>query len=75
VLTFKRGINSNAPFCFQLQEVNSMWRKLFLSCLFVLVLFSQGYGAEERYTIPIDNCPILGPENAPITIVEFLDFQ
>jgi hypothetical protein len=52
-----------------------MWRKLFLSCLFVLVLFSQGYGAEERYTIPIDNCPILGPENAPITIVEFLDFQ
>jgi protein-disulfide isomerase len=29
----------------------------------------------KRYTVPIDGNPSLGPEDAPITIVEFSDYQ
>lgn len=52
-----------------------MWRRILV--LFIIVSFnsSLGYSAEKRYSIPIDNCPILGPADAPITIIEFLDFQ
>ena len=57
------------------QEVSEMWRNLLLTFLFVLILSSPGNSAEERYNIPIDNCPILGPADAPVTIIEFLDFQ
>lgn len=52
-----------------------MWKKLLLASLFVLCLSSLGISAEERYSIPIDNCPVLGPADAPITMIEFLDFQ
>ena len=31
--------------------------------------------ASERIRIDVENRPRLGPEKAPITIVEFLDFQ
>ncbi len=42
-----------------------------------LLLFTAGAAlpADQRATIPIDNSPTLGPENAPVTIVEFIDFQ
>jgi hypothetical protein len=30
---------------------------------------------EKRFTIPLGDSPATGPENAPITLVEFLDFQ
>jgi len=71
----KRDIKYNVPFCFLFLGGFPMCRKLLLAFLFVFFLFSPGYAAEERYSIPIDNCPILGPENAQITIIEFLDFQ
>ena len=29
----------------------------------------------QRYTVPIDDDPIYGPENAPITIIEFSDYE
>lgn len=29
----------------------------------------------KRYVVPIEDSPQLGPENAPVTIVEFLGFQ
>jgi len=35
---------------------------------------AQG-AAEKRYTIPVENSPSIGPADAPVTIVEFLDFQ
>jgi hypothetical protein len=30
---------------------------------------------EKRYSVPIGDSPSMGPENAPVTIIEFLDFQ
>jgi hypothetical protein len=30
---------------------------------------------EKRYDIPIGGSPQMGPANAPVTIIEFLDFQ
>ncbi len=44
--------------------------------LFVIILFIYVplYG-EERYSIPIEDSPSIGPEDAPVTIIEFLDYQ
>ncbi|MGD0884997.1 MAG: hypothetical protein ABSA46_09030 [Thermodesulfovibrionales bacterium] len=44
----------------------------------VLVLFlaaSVAFAQDKRYTVPIEGSPVLGPANAPVTIIEFLDFQ
>jgi hypothetical protein len=62
-------------FAFDYNEVNTMWKKLLPAIFFVLFLSSLGHAAEQRYSIPIDKTPILGPKNAQITIIEFLDFQ
>jgi hypothetical protein len=39
--------------------------------LFVPALVSAG----QRYDIPIEGSPSWGPEDAPVTIVEFIDYQ
>ncbi len=41
--------------------------------LFFLLSFS--IGAADRYEVPPGDCPSLGPENAPLTIIEFIDYQ
>jgi protein-disulfide isomerase len=42
----------------------------------LLLLFSVPAGAaDKRVTVPIGGSPSVGPENAPVTIVEFIDFQ
>lgn len=45
-----------------------------LSLVFLLLIAVPSI-AEERYTIPSENSPSYGPENAPVTIIEFLDYQ
>jgi len=30
---------------------------------------------EKRYQIPLENSPSTGPADAPVTVIEFLDFQ
>jgi len=30
---------------------------------------------EKRYDVPINDSPRTGPDSAPVTIIEFLDFQ
>jgi protein-disulfide isomerase len=35
----------------------------------------SGPDAERAYDLPVGNSPVKGPENAPITIVEFSDYQ
>ena len=41
----------------------------------LLLLSSLAFSAEPRYDVPIGDSPSMGPENAPITIIEFIDFQ
>lgn len=36
---------------------------------------SQGGFAETRYTVPLEGSPTIGPKNAPVVLVEFLDYQ
>ena len=47
--------------------------------LVLVVLFLQiacfASAQETRFTIPLDSSPSLGPADAPVTIVEFIDFQ
>lgn len=51
-----------------------MKRSIVLSLLLGLLSFTAA-GAADRITVPLDNSPSFGPENAPVTIVEFIDFQ
>ena len=43
----------------------------------VLLLLSGtlAFSADKRVTVPIGDSPSMGPENAPVTLVEFIDFQ
>ena len=51
-------------------------RNLLLATCVFLVVSSAVIAAEpERFAVPLGNSPRLGPENAPVTIIEFLDFQ
>lgn len=43
--------------------------------LLLLLIASYSYADEKRYNVPIEDSPALGPENAPVTIIEFLDYQ
>ena len=46
-----------------------------LICIVVLLLFGVVQASEKRTEIPIGDSPSLGPADAPITIIEFIDFQ
>lgn len=50
-------------------------KKIFI--VLFLVFLSAGVFAEseKRYTISIDNSPSYGSKNAPVTIIEFIDYQ
>lgn len=50
-----------------------MRRYFFLILLFLIA--SHAGAQEKRYDVPIGDSPQLGPANAPVTIIEFIDFQ
>jgi hypothetical protein len=41
----------------------------------LLLLGTVAFSAEKRVAVPIGGSPSMGPENVPVTIVEFIDFQ
>ena len=43
-----------------------------MACIFVM---SPVFADEKRLTVPINDSPVLGPADATVTIIEFLDFQ
>ena len=48
----------------------------YLLIFFLLLFFSSHALCQDiRYDVPIGHSPWLGPEDAPVTVVEFLDFQ
>lgn len=48
-----------------------------LTCWFVLASLAAvpAGAADVRYAVPAGDSPSIGPANAPVTIVEFLDYQ
>ncbi|MEE4315242.1 MAG: hypothetical protein V2J11_12130 [Desulfofustis sp.] len=46
-----------------------------LICIVVLLLFGIAQASEKRVDVSVGDSPFLGPEDAPITIIEFIDFQ
>jgi biopolymer transport protein ExbD len=46
-----------------------------LSLLLLFLAPAPALSEQARVSIPLLDSPSLGPENAPITIVEFIDFQ
>ena len=49
--------------------------KRLLICLCFLLLSSMAQAEEKRTDVPVGDSPVLGPADAPVTIVEFIDFQ
>ncbi|MEK6582858.1 MAG: hypothetical protein AABZ25_10805 [Nitrospirota bacterium] len=44
--------------------------------LFIFLIISvSAYAEDKRYSVPIENSPSYGTSDAPVTIIEFLDFQ
>jgi len=41
----------------------------------LLALAAVAAGAAERLAVAVGDSPILGPADAPITVVEFVDYQ
>jgi hypothetical protein len=42
--------------------------------IFLISPFSA-YAVDKRYNVPIGDSSALGPVNAPITMIEFIDYQ
>ena len=49
--------------------------KYLLSCIFVLFLCGPAPAEEKKVEIPLGDSPSQGPADAPITLIEFIDFQ
>jgi protein-disulfide isomerase len=49
-------------------------KKLVLTMI-VLLIAASAFADEKRFSVPLNDSPTTGPADAPVTIVEFIDFQ
>lgn len=42
---------------------------------FILLFFTSASADVQRFNIPVGDSPQKGPKDAPVTIIEYLDFQ
>jgi len=50
-------------------------RRLALWVALTLLAVVPAGAADVRFAVPAGDSPFIGPANAPVTIVEFLDYQ
>ena len=50
-------------------------RRLAVWIILALIAAVPAGAADIRYSVPAGDSPTIGPANAPVTIVEFLDYQ
>ncbi len=50
-----------------------MKRTMILAVLLLAAL--PAFAADKRTNVPVGDSPSMGPEKAPVTIIEFVDFQ
>jgi protein-disulfide isomerase len=55
--------------------IRSYPRRLALWIALALLAAYPAGAADIRYNVPAGDSPSIGPANAPVTIVEFLDYQ
>jgi len=55
--------------------MRSKARRLALWIALALLAAAPAGAADVRYAVPAGDSPSIGPANAPVTIVEFLDYQ
>jgi len=49
--------------------------KRLIFVLIALVITSAALAEEKRFSVPLGDSPTMGPADAAVTIVEFIDFQ
>jgi ABC-type glycerol-3-phosphate transport system substrate-binding protein len=52
-----------------------MMKKTLTTLIVLLLLLGLAHAGEKRIEVPIGDSPSLGPADAPVTIIEFIDFQ
>ena len=66
------------PFFIYLNKDEKMKKSKYTILLYVITFFIFAYpvySSDKRFDVPLDDSPSLGPDNAPVTIIEFLDYQ
>ncbi len=64
----RKGDTSVSPF------LSTMMKRI-LICISLLLLFGMAQAEEKKTEVPIGDSPSMGPADAPVTIIEFIDFQ
>jgi len=57
------------------EGMRSNARRLALWIALALLLAVPAGAVDVRYAVPAGDSPSIGPANAPVTIIEFVDYQ
>ncbi len=50
-------------------------KKILAAGIMLLFIVTVLSAQEKRYNVPLGDSPSFGPQNAAVTIIEFIDFQ